>query len=43
MFLSNNVNDAKIVIIINANPIISVEIKIPPKLLTRALDSKRLT
>ena len=43
MFLPNKVNDAKIVIITNANPIISVEIKTLPKLLTLAPDSQRLT
>ena len=42
-FLPNKVNDAKIVIITNANPIIIAEINIPPKLLTFASDSPRLT
>ena len=43
MFLPINVNDAKIVIITNANPINIVEIKTPPKLLTFAPDSQQLT
>ena len=42
-FLTNNANDAKIVIITKANPTIIVEIKILPKLLTVTPESQRLT
>lgn len=43
MFLTSNAQEAKIVIIINANPTIIVEINMPPKLLALAFDSKQPT
>jgi hypothetical protein len=42
IILPHNEKDAKIVITISANHTIRVESKIPPKLFTPALGSKRL-